>query len=372
MTAVRVPHQHDSPQNASAEAGAGVNDLGCPVFFVAHRYANHAGPSGYDRFADCLGQKVNVSRSLRLAGDTILRLPAKLIGLYNGSYEYSRHDCIQELATFGHMLRHRRALYHFLYAEKSLRFLGGMNRRRGHRIIGSFHHCAFKYPKYFRSTRHFQNLSHAVVVSRIQIEHMESIVGAGRVSFVPYAVDADYFKPLDERADRPLRCTCVGQHLRDFQRLPAIIRGVCQAVPGTEFYVVGAPRRYQADFESPGVHWKQNVSDAEYLSILQNTDLLVLPLLDSTSVTSVNEALGCGVPVLTNRGGVSDYLNDECSVQLAVGDVDGMIDVTVELLRDETRRTSMSQAARKRGLELDWPRSSEKMLEVYRRVLKGL
>ncbi len=343
----------------------------CDAYFVAFRYGNHAGPSGYDRFADYLGEKIEVSDRLRRLGETVLRPPAKFIERINGSYEYSRHDFVHELATLNHMRRHRDSLYHFLYAEKSLRFLAGQNRRRGHRVIGSFHHCAFKYPNYFRSTKHFRAIEHAVVVSRIQIDHMESIIGPGKVSFVPYAVDTSYFVPAESRAvGRPLRCACIGQHLRDLENLPAIIRGILSKVPDVEFYVIGAPPRFQESIEStPGAIWKRGISDAEYLEILQQTDLLVLPLLDSTSVTSVNEALACGVPVITNEGGVEDYLHEDCGVVLPVGDIDGMIDVVCDLLADENRRSRMSAAARLKGEELSWPNSARQMSEVYRKVM---
>lgn len=351
-----------------ALAGAAVSR---PVHFVAYRYQNHAGPSGYDQFAR-LGDSVTPSPRLKWYGETVLRLPAKLIGWYNGSYEYNRHDFIQEIAVYRHMRKHRNALYHFLYAEKSLRFLGYRNGWRGHRLVGSFHHCPFKYPAYFRSMKHFAPIEHAVVVSRGQIEHLESIVGKGKVSFVPYAVDANYFRPADQPiVDRPLRCACVGQHLRDFETLQGVIKGITTAIPGVEFFVIGAPPRYETSIrEITGAVWKRGISDEEYLSILQNLDLLVLPLIDSTSVTSVNEALGCGVPVITNPGGVEDYLNEDCSVVVPVGDVDAIVDATVDLLRDDTARSRMSSAAREQGLELDWANSAEKMQAVYKSFLQ--
>jgi len=342
-------------------------------YFGAYRYRNHAGPSGYDQFANYLGQRVGVSPRMRFLGNTLLRLPTKLIGWYNGSYEYSRHDCVQEMCTYWHMRQHRNAIYHFLYAEKSLRFLGSMNGRRNNRLIGSFHHCSFKYPLYFRSTKHFSRLEHAVVVSRAQIEHMESIVGKGRISFVPYGVDATYFRPSDITcSSRPLQCTCVGQHLRDVERLPAIVEGILSRNTEVEFYLVGMHRTCRPIANRPRVHWKEGISDAEYLEILQNTDALVLPLIDSTSVTSVNEALACGVPIVTNIGGVADYLNPQCSVMLPVGDVDGMIDVVVDLLENESRRKEMAGHARSRGLELHWPRVATKMNEVYSKVAESM
>lgn len=357
-----------NPTGTTALGGS----LPCPVYFVSHRYQNHAGPSGYDRFADYLGESVTAPRWLDHLGRSVLRPMTKLVEWYNGSFEYSRHDCLREIATRLHMSGRQDAIYHFLYAEKSLRYLGPMNRRGGLRIIGSFHHCAFKYPTYFRSTEHFRAIEHAVVVSRIQIEHMESIVGPGKVSFVPYAVDASYFVPGERVSNRPLRCTCVGQHLRDFENLPAIIKALLSAERDLEFYVVGAPSKVRQSVEFDRVVWKQGISDAEYLDVLQQTDVLVLPLIDSTSVTTVNEALGCGVPIVTNRGGVSDYLNDACSIELTTGDVAGMVDATLALLRDDRRRQAMGLAARQQGLELDWSRSAAKMADVYRQVYDGM
>jgi glycosyltransferase involved in cell wall biosynthesis len=335
------------------------------TFFVAYRYGNHAGTSGYDRFADYLGESIIVSPQLRKLGDTVLRIPAKLTSWTCGSYEYSRHDAIQELAVRMHMGRHRNAIYHFLYAEKSLRFLGGCNRWRGHRIVGSFHHCAFKYPLYFKSTKHFSRIEHAVVVSNVQMEHMEKILGKGRVSFIPYAVDANYFQPAERQGNRKMRCTCVGQHLRDYESLEKIVRRVTATIPNVEFYVVGANSKFNYLSEVPGIVYKRNVPDEEYREILQQTDLLVLPLLDSTSVTTVNESLACGIPILTNFGGVSDYLNDDCGMQFRVGDVDAMASAVIELLRDEATRQQMARAARAQGLALHWPNSASQMRAVY-------
>jgi glycosyltransferase involved in cell wall biosynthesis len=339
-----------------------------PIYFVAHRYVHHAGPSGYDQFASRLGIRVDPSGALRLAGETILRLPTKLISIYNQSHQYSRHDCVREIAVFGHMLRHRNSIYHVLYAEKSLRYLKMMEGKRRNRIVASFHHSAPEYPDLFKSTSHFRGIAHAVVVSRIQIPFMESIVGEGLVSFVPYGVDTNYFRPGTDSVPRRPRCVCVGSHLRDFRNLPAIIDGMRERVPDLEFVLIGARPRLKDRLMRPGVVWKQAIPDQEYLEILQNSDLMVLPLVDSTAVTSVNEALACGLPIITNYGGVSDYLDESCSIQLPVGAVDDMIDAGVGLLGSEVERARMSGAARARALSIDWSETAPKMAAVYEKL----
>ncbi len=340
------------------------------VYFVAYRYGHHAGRSGYDRFADYLGERVTVSPRLGSLGNTLLKLPAKVIESVSGIHEYRRPDAIEELAVLQHMRGRRNGLYHFLYGEKSLYLAARVKGWRGHRVVGSFHHTADSYPNRYRSTKCLRGIDHAIVVSRSQIDFMESIVGAGKVSFVPYAVDADYFVPaVKVNASRPLRCTCVGEHMRDFETLEQVISRVVAAVPQVEFCVIGARPDVEGRLRSlPAVVWKQRIPDAEYLDILQQTDVLVLPLKDSTSVTSVNEALACGVPVVTNEGGVEDYVNDDCSIIHAVGDAGGMANSVIALLRDDSLRQTMSSAARQQGLSLHWPRSAARMAEVYERI----
>ena len=141
-----------------------------------------------------------------------------------------------------------------------------------------------------------------------------------------------------------------------------------EAVPDVEFCIIGANSKFRRLKQMPGVQWKQGIPDVQYLQILQNTDLLVLPLIASTSVTTINEVLACGVPVITNRGGVSDYLNEDCSVQVETQAPEEMNKSVIELLRSECERKRMGVNARKRGLELHWLNSAAKMREVYDRL----
>jgi glycosyltransferase involved in cell wall biosynthesis len=92
---------------------------------------------------------------------------------------------------------------------------------------------------------------------------------------------------------------------------------------------------------------------------------MVLPLLQSTAVNSVLEALACGVPVITTQGGVSDYLDQSCAVQCAPGDAQGIAEATLSLLHDERRRHFMRIAARQRGLQFDWKEVARQMLSIY-------
>lgn len=339
-----------------------------PVYFVRYIYGHHAARGGYHHFSEHLGEVVSISPAMRLLGETVLRLPGKFLSWYGGQFEYSRHDYVMELQTMLHMSRRRGCLYHITNGEKSYRLLAGRQGYRGHRIIATLHHPREHFEWLFRSTAHFRKLDHALVVSTSQIEWVEELVGPGKVSFVPCGIDTDYFTPATAAADKPFRCVFLGTHMRDLDTMQNIIRLVNDARPDIEFVLMSLNRGCARLADGKRVRWLRQIPDDEYLRQIQSADLLVLPLKGSTLVSSVLESLACGLPVLTTRGGISDYLDDDCSLQFAAGDADGMAEAVLALAKDDARRQRMAQASRRRALQFTWPIVSAKMLEAYQRI----
>ncbi len=356
-------------QSARATSETGKLSLPAPVFHICYRYSHHASHSGYDQLCRYMGETLSITKPMHILGETLLRIPAKMISKWGGNFEYSRHDFVMEMQALLHMRRHRNSIYHFIYAEKSYKLLGRMANRNGNRFIGTFHHPPEHYPWLFRSTDHLRHMSFATAVSTSQVKFLEGIIGAGRVAFVPYGVNVDYFRPTSTpEAQRPRRCIFVGVHMRDFDRLPAIVDGVLQGFSNVEFVLVSRNPKCEMAVRPGRVRWLNRVTDHEYLNLMQNSDVLVLPMTGSTTVTSVLEAMACGVPVVTNQGGISDYLNEQCGALLPVGDVDGMVSTTLALLKNEDRRQAMGRAAREHALSLAWPNVAEKMRSIYERV----
>ena len=340
-----------------------------PVYYVRHIYGHHTSRGGYHHFSEHLGEVVPLTPIMRFLGETVLRLPGKLLSWYGGQFEYSRHDYVMELQTMLHMSRRRGCLYHVTNGEKSYRLLTRMQGRRGHRIIATIHHPREHFEWLFRSTDHFRKLDHALVVSTNQIEWVEQLVGPGKVSFVPCGIDTDYFTPATAvAADKPFRCIFLGTHMRDLDTMQSIIRRVHQSRPDMEFVLMSLHRRCAQLADGTRVRWFRHIPDDEYLRQVQSADLLVLPLKGSTLVTSVLESLACGLPVLTTRGGISDYLDDDCSLQFAAGDADGMAQAVLALAKDDKLRGRMAQAARRRALQFTWPIVSARMLATYEKI----
>ncbi len=344
------------------------------IFIVSHTFGHHMSRSGYRQLLRYIpAEEIAPGRLLHAMGETALRVPAKLVSWYGGSFEYSRHDFVKECAVLLHMLRHRNCIYHFLQGEKSYKLLAHFHGFRGHRFVATFHHPASHFRWLFRSTGHLKRLDRVIALSRAQARFLGEIAGEERVTFIPHGVDTDYFRPLDAGGgtDR-LRCFFAGVHMRDFKTLAAIARKVSASLPETDFVIISHDRGVEHCRGIRGVRILRGVSDAEYLDLLRNSTVAVIPLVESVAVTTVLEALACGIPVVTNRGGISDYLSDACALQYEAGDGEGMAAGTLELLKDVSRRKRMARAARARAEELAWPRIADEMMDdVYRKLGAG-
>lgn len=339
------------------------------MYCISHVYAHHAAASGYHLLAGHLGPTVQPTPVVRWLGNTVLRVPAKVASWTCGVYEYSRHNCIGELAVGLDLLRKRGAIYHFLYGEKGYRFSGRLNGLRGNVLMGTFHHAPSRFDEMLPSKRHLRHLEHAIAVGVNQIEMLERVVGAGKVSYVPHGIDTNYWRPLEgARGEGPWRCVFAGIHMRDYATLETAVRRLRGARDDIEFTLLCKDERCAAVAEMEGVRWLKRTSDEEYRRIIRESDVMLLPLTDSTAVNSVLEAIACGVPVVTSDGGIREYLNDECGRVHRVGDAEGMAESVLEMVSDGDRLRQMQERARARALELDWSRIAEEMKSVYRRM----
>lgn len=345
-----------------------------PVWHVLSRYPHHAGASGYDRLCDFVGEQIRVGPALYFAGETLLRPWALLDSKLGGQLEYSRYDWVLEQAAMKSMREERGALFHFLYGEKNFRHAWRLTGRRGNRLIASLHHTEPQYPGLFRSTRQFSYLSHAIVMTQSLKEFAERLVGPGRVTVVPYGVDVECFRPLDSQCPKrhPV-LTFAGFHLRDYDTLARVVRIVLSRHKTANFVLMSKDDRCRgiAQQYPNRVTRLERLPDDEYRSVLQSSDLMVLPLTSSAAVTSVLEAMACGVPVLTTEGGVRDYIEDEGGALFSPGDADAMAEAALSLLSDDESLLSMKRRARRQALKFSWPTIAQRTAKVYSAVMSS-
>jgi len=111
----------------------------------------------------------------------------------------------------------------------------------------------------------------------------------------------------------------------------------------------------------------------EKLHQLQQASIFVLPSYEEGVPIAILEAMAAGLPIVTTPvGGIPDILeHGENALLVEPGDVEGLACGIIDLLRNETLRTRMSLANRRKAEEeFDLSIFLDRLQEVYRQILE--
>jgi N-acetyl-alpha-D-glucosaminyl L-malate synthase BshA len=180
------------------------------------------------------------------------------------------------------------------------------------------------------------------------------------VEVIPNFVDPAVY---DRAAHEPLLRRQFGQdkkilmHISNFRpvkRVLDVVRifaRVRKEVPSVLVMVGDGPDRLSAEEEARALGVEHDVHFLGRIDavapLLASADLFLLPSDRESFGLSALEAIACGVPALGyNVGGICEVVQDGVTGALRnVGDVDGLADFGIALLRDAARWSAMSTAA---------------------------
>ena len=167
-------------------------------------------------------------------------------------------------------------------------------------------------------------------------------------------------------------------NFREVKRVKDVVRvfaRIRRAMPATLLMVGDGPDRPEAEKEAEelGV-----TSDVRFLgrfdsveTLLQATDLFLLPSQTESFGLAALEAMACGAPVVASRaGGLPEVVDDEVNGILEpVGSVEAMGRRAVELLRDPARYRAMREAAIAKAQEFSADRIVPAYEALYQEVM---
>jgi glycosyltransferase involved in cell wall biosynthesis len=119
------------------------------------------------------------------------------------------------------------------------------------------------------------------------------------------------------------------------------------------------------------VDWPGFVSEAEKRRILSTSRLLLAPSYEEGWGISVCEALASGVPVVAYRHPVLDELFDDAYLAAEPHDVDGLAELAISVLRDDSLAATLADRGRRAARPYDVARVAERELETILRARCG-
>ncbi|MES1259422.1 MAG: N-acetyl-alpha-D-glucosaminyl L-malate synthase BshA [Gemmatimonadota bacterium] len=169
-------------------------------------------------------------------------------------------------------------------------------------------------------------------------------------------------------------------NFREVKRVKDVIRifaRIRKAMPATLMMVGDGPDRNDAEEEartlgvSDDVHFLGRL--ANVAPLLAAADLFVLPSQTESFGLAALESMACGTPVLAARvGGIPELITDGVEGILEpVGSVEAMARRSIDLLRDEPRRSRMSEAALARAERYSTDAIVPQYEAFYQKVMAG-
>ncbi len=195
------------------------------------------------------------------------------------------------------------------------------------------------------------------------------------IRVIPNFVNLQEYHPAEARCPSSLapeghKVIAHISNFREVKRVKDVVRvfaRIRHAMPATLVMIGDGPERVDAENEARELGVAEDVRFLGRLdsvaSLLQSSDLFVLPSQTESFGLAALEAMACGNPVVATRaGGLPEVIDDGVNGLLEpVGSVEAMGRRAVELLRDTARHRAMSLAAVEKARMF----SAERIVPMY-------
>jgi len=139
--------------------------------------------------------------------------------------------------------------------------------------------------------------------------------------------------------------------------------------PEIEFHVITSGLEKPGDLDNVIIH--SNISDADYMQLCQESDVLFMPLESATANNVILEGIACGLPVISSDlPSVRVYLPGEEAFLVKDNQPGLFADILRDLSSNPEKRTRASEQARLRAEELSWPNIA-RQFEVFYTEITG-
>jgi N-acetyl-alpha-D-glucosaminyl L-malate synthase BshA len=178
----------------------------------------------------------------------------------------------------------------------------------------------------------------------------------------------------DMYGSRGDKLVCHVSNFRPVKRVMDVVETfekIVEKVPSRLIMIGDGPERSRAEAYARAHHLRDrvtflgNVPNLE--EVLGGCDLFLLPSESESFGMAALEAMAAEMPVIaTNTGGLPEVVTDgETGFLLPVGDVNGMAERAIEILRDDDARRKMGKRAREMAVDRF---DEQRVLPIYRQL----
>jgi glycosyltransferase involved in cell wall biosynthesis len=287
-----------------------------------------------------------------------------------GMQWYKLSDLAAEMKALEQSWRRKVDILHYLDGEHSALFLPKLLNSFGTfrpKLVATYHQpCDVLESLVNRNV--VAKLDCVTVVSPDQLPFFVNLLPPERVRLILHGIDTCHFRPGDDAGNgNAFSCVTTGHYLRDFD----VVRQVAEqlrAYRDIAFHVVTGKPTGLEDLPNVTIH-REHIDDEALLRLYQRSQVLFLPLIQSTANNSLLEGLACGLPIIsTSLSSVKVYAPGNEAILIKDNSPQEFVDTILHLFHNPEERRVMAQAARKRAEELDWSKIAPQYDALYSAV----
>ena len=202
-----------------------------------------------------------------------------------------------------------------------------------------------------------------IAVSEFTRRELVELLGTppGKIRVIPNGVDDTF--AADGPAAEGDYVLAVGT-LEPRKNLPRLIEAARRV--GIELRVVGERGWGGVDVDGAGVRWLGRVADEELARLYRGARCVAYTSVYECFGIPVVEAMACGAPVVTSRGGATEEVADGAAVLVDPLDP---AEIAAGIERASFEREELSRRGRERARAFTWAAVAEATVVVYREAL---
>lgn len=198
-----------------------------------------------------------------------------------------------------------------------------------------------------------------------------------RVKVIHNGIDTDTFRPMPDIARRPLRIMATASADQPLKGLAYLIRAVARLgadIPGLDLLVVGKVKENGDTAKliddlgiGDRIRFVSGIETSELVRLYAEAAVVVVPSVYEGFGLPAGEAMACGAPVISTRGGALPEVVGDAGILVPIRDAEAIAAAIKSLLDDDVERRRLATAGRERIVRMfSWKVAAAQMIDYYK------